>query len=97
MAAQEAQDAHGTPRASSSDPERGLGKESESPHTNSTPALDLPEQIAQVLRFDGYHGAVQFWDRLRGKDRNVPGWLASVKNVVLSSCEWSASAPRLGS
>lgn len=28
-----------------------------------------------------------FWDRLRGKGRNVPGWIISGKNTVASSCE----------
>lgn len=27
-----------------------------------------------------------FWDRLRGEGRNVPGWMESVQNIVLSSC-----------
>lgn len=27
-----------------------------------------------------------FWSRLKGEGRNVPGWLASGKNVVFSSC-----------
>lgn len=46
-------------------------------------------ELAEDLWERGYEGARsrgrRFWDRLRGKGRNVPGWKRSLKNIVLSS------------
>ena len=54
--------------------------------STSSGSGDKGERIAEALHFDGYDTAVKFWDRLRGKGREVPGWWASAKNAVLSSC-----------
>ncbi|KZS95242.1 hypothetical protein SISNIDRAFT_439283 [Sistotremastrum niveocremeum HHB9708] len=45
--------------------------------------------MAEDLFERGYEEAKtryrRFWDRLRGKGRNVPGWKRSLKNIIISS------------
>ena len=93
MEKQKAHEKRGTSRTSSLPLEPGLAREelASSPRIDSTTTPDLSEQIAQLLDADGYEDALRFWNRLRGKGRDVPGWSDSFKNAAASSCEYVAS------
>lgn len=78
------------------DPERqGSLPPATSANGNGANGLEDPNEaqtyteMAEDLFERGYEEAKtryrRFWDRLRGKGRNVPGWKRSLKNIIISS------------
>ena len=60
-------------------------------NSSTTPAAAPPHQggpyYSSTMYTHASNAARRFWDRLRGKGRRKIGWMESLQNIVLSSCE----------
>ena len=76
--------------------------EAHGPHDGSGPHPGVGSPAEQSYGYGAYSAAYgyasdraqEFWDRLRGKGRRKIGWGESLKNILLSSCEYSSPCTR---